>query len=716
MPEPMPVGNVMTLPIRQDQVKTTEGNEKPPVFTDDAAATLVWENFQKAKGYVENNSWLLEWQETDILYQSPIPNRFQRIEQGRPPRISRFLIAKFTRVLARAMKRALFAEQYPFFLRPTGKTTQGQIDAWSALIGKLLKRMKFPYHSGLLINCQVLQGTGLGKLGWEERTVVKKTRKRKNPPVTSKMPDGSVKTIHTESSDDFERVETTVTESWPFFEYRRLGTTLYDPKWGTPDQPDESAGYVIDVDYVNFGDLAEMRQLDCYQKIPGEETLKQFFFGRWQGTAPPGTTVEQVMTSQGSMVTHAEGQNAQTDVDPLKAPLLLLEQWDKRTVKTVLVYDGRKLCIRNEEHGFESLLHPSATWYPIDNCGYGMGVGRLAAPDQRINQGVINESLKMIAYPFNAPILIPRGQNAPTQNTIWRMGGYQQVDVPPGGDVKKGMAFMEMPQVPVDAWKMLEFSQKDAEELVGASTQAQQGNVGGPGSSFVRTATGAGRVASMSDQNVADSVESFAMGVIVPVVVFLVECVKTKMPLQEIRDILSEKHAKLIEDAVSFDQFLAADFEVDVLAGQKLAAKAGIQQLIPFFLQLAQQPQLLQFLHDRGETIDFGVIEDLFMAVSELTQQPDIFRPLTPRERVMLKQMNPGVQKMAGAMQLERQKGQNKQAEIQTKGQVDLGNKAAELAMERTGSGIPLERATGLVQRSEDQAILRGGLPDVMQQ
>lgn len=712
----MPYGSPLTLPIRKEQVKTTEGNKQAPVFEDDAAATLVWNNYLKAKGYVENNAWLLEWQETDILYQSPIPNRFMRVEQGRPPRVSRFLVAKFTRVLSRAMKRALFAEQNPFFLRPTGKTTQGQVDAWSTLLGKLLKRMKFSYHGGLLINTQTLQGTGIGKMGWEERTRIKTRRKRTTPPIRTEMPDGSVKITHTEASDKFEPVKEEVKESWPFFEYRRLGTTLFDPKWCTPDAPDESAGYCIDIDYVNFADLQDMRQLDCYKNIPSEEVLKDFFFSRQVQSAPAGSTVDQIMTSQGSMVIHAEAGYKQTQVDPLTAPLMLLEQWDKRTVKAVLVYEGRKLCIRNEDHSWDSMLHPTATWWPIDNSGYGMGIGRINSSDQRINQGVINESLKMIAYPMNAPLLVPRGENGPTQNTIARLGGFLQVDVPPGGDVRKAMGFLETPPVPSDAWKMLELSQRGGEELSGASAQAQQGNVGGPGSSFVRTATGASRVAGMSDQNVADPVDSFASGVIIPVVEFLVKCVKEKMPLDEIRDILSEKHAKLIEEAVDFDQFLDADFEVDVLAGQKLAARAGIQQIIPFFLQLAQQPQLLQYLHDRGETIDFGVIEDLFMQVGELQNQPDIFRPLTPRERVAIKQMNPGVQQVVGKMQLERQKGQNKTQEIQAKGQVDLANKAAEIAMQHTADGIPLTRATGLMERSADEAMLRQGIPDVMQQ
>src|SRR5208337_4403217 len=438
-------------------------------------------------------------------------------------------------------------------------------------------------------------------------------------------------------------------------------------------------------------------------------------FRRQEGSAAPGSTVEQSMSSQGSMVTHASERNKTTDADPLNAPLLLLEQWDLRTTKTILVYEGRKLLIRNENHDYDSMLHFTATWWPIDNCGYGMGIGRLNSSDQRINQGVINESLKMIAYPFNAPILIRRGENAPTQNTIARMGGYQQVDVPMGGDVKKAMAFMEMPPIPADAWKMLEFSQRSGEDPSGASQQMQQGNVGSPGSSVVRTATGASRVASMSDQTVADPVDSFADGIIIPTVNFLVQWVREKMPMREIREILSVKHAAVIEQAIDADEFVNAEFEVDVLAGQKLAARAGIAQLIPFFLQIVQQPQLMQYLHERGETIDFAVIADLFMQVSELTQQEDIFRKLTRQEFQMIQAMNPGAQKVQGALAVEQVRGKNKQDEIQKKGDVDLANKGAEIAMEHVAGSTPLIRAEGLLERGTDKNDLQNGLPDTMQ-
>ena len=121
--------------------------------------------------------------------------------------------------------------------------------------------------------------------------------------------------------------------------------------------------------------------------------------------------------------------------------------------------------------------------------------------------------------------------------------------------------------------------------------------------------------------------------VIVPWIEFLVEIVKNRMPLQEIRDVLGEKHAAVIEKAIDLDQFLNAEFEVNVLAGQKLMAREGIQQLIPLFLQIVQQPQLLEYLHQRGETVDFKVMMDLMMQVSQVEQSASIFRALTPQEK-----------------------------------------------------------------------------------
>jgi hypothetical protein len=274
---------------------------------------------------------------------------------------------------------------------------------------------------------------------------------------------------------------------------------------------------------------------------------------------------------------------------------------------------------------------------------------------------------------------------------------------------------MKMPEIPADAWRMMELIRTSSEATSGANSQMQQGNLGGPGSSAARTATGASRIAQQSDQSIADPVDSVAAGVIVPVIEVLIKMVQERMPLREIRELLSDKHAAVIERAIDEDQFIDAEFEVAVLAGQKLAAKQGIQQLIPLFLQILQQPQLLDYLHQRGDTVAFDVIMDLMMQVSELQQQPDIFRALTDAEKQHIQQMNPGAQKVQSAAAIEQLKGKNKQDEIHAKGEVDLANKAAEIAMTHISEGIPLTRAMGLVERSDDVSALKNGLPDATQ-
>jgi hypothetical protein len=705
----MPIGNDIQLPIRSSDIEITEGNEAPAQFNDDAAATLVWQNYQTAKNYVENSAWLLEWQHTDILYQSPTLDLYTRNEGGRPARISRFIVAKNTNTMARSVKRALFAQQLPFFLRPKGKATQKMTDAWTAILGALLKRMNFKYHVGLLIDCQTLQGTGIGKMGWDERTIIKKRRKRKGSPVNVDLPVGGTKEVATAESDQFDVIEEEVTESWPFFEYRRLGTTLFDPKCSTPNRPDLSGTYSIDVDYVTFTDLQEMRKLDCYKNIPSDEVLKEFFLTQPVSDARPGSQIEDDFSAQGSAVTHAEGRNKQTDENPLEKPLLLLEQWDDRTVMALLEYDGRKLIIRNEEHNLGRDPHVTGNWWSQDNCLYGIGIGRLNGGDQRVHQGVLNERLKMIAYPMNAPIVVARGENAPTQNVINRLATFWPVDLPPGvNDVQRAVAFLPMPNVPTDAWKMLDYSMQSAEDVSGANSTMMQGNLGGPGSSAARTATGASRIAGQADANISDPVDNIAEGVIVPVIEFLIEMVKERMPLSEIRDILSEADAKIILTAVQEEQFLNAEFQIDVLAGQRLQAKSGIQQLIPIFLQMLQQPQLLEYLHQRGETVDFAVMIDLMMQVAELQGQEDIIRPLTQQETASIQALNPNAQRGQTAIQVEQLRGQNKIQEVHAKAQDDLANKAAEVALEKTADGIPFERATGLVERGQDENFLKG--------
>lgn len=713
MTEQMPRGQHINTDIRASQVTTTPGGVREPKFDNDAAASLVMANYERCKAYLETNSWLLEWQASDILYQSPNNDRWVRVADGRPVRINRFLIAKNVNTVAEQVHKAVWGNKKPFALDAENKSTEQQLDAWTHLIWVLMKRAKAEYAFSQANETSILQGTAILQPGWEEKTYIKKRRKRKKPEPTVTPAIGEPQTIPTKESDKFEIVEQEVTESWPFIEYRRLGTTLFDDKWRTPNAPEESASFVIDVDYLNFQDLQQLRKLSCYKNMPTDAELEAYFLRRPLGDAPPASMVADTMTSQSSVVMHAAGEQRQVTADPFQKGLMLVTQWTAERVVGVLCYDSEKLTIRNDEHDLgDHALHYTVNFWNVPNNGYGMGIGRLNSSDQRMEQGVLNEVLKMIGMWFNTPMMIRRGENAPTQNVIAGLGTFWAVDTGPDGDVRKAAAYADKPAIPGEAWRVYEESKQGGEDLVGANSTTQQGNLGGPGSSAMRTAAGVNRVGSKADDQIAKPVRHQSWS-LERFIYFLIDMVRLKMPLQEIRDILAKKYSAEIVKEIDLEELLDAEFKVNVFAGAKLALMQAIQQLVPFLLQIIQQPQVLDGLHQTGRTIDYNDIEQMFIRMSALDgDEFEIFREMTPKEAATYKQNNPGAQKVQGQLQVEQERGKNKLAETQLRGQQDMVTRLAVVGAEHNEGAVPLERAEGLEERGADLGDLRGGVPN----
>lgn len=714
----MPIGNELTPDIqgRQVEIVSSDG-ARPPQFDDDAAATITWQDYRYAQQWLDTNSWLAEWQYIDYLYQSPTYDRDWRQQTNRPARISRFNIAKNRNTMSNQVRRGIFAEERFFMLKPIGKLAQmpsaeTYVEAWTELLLELCSRADFEYQFTLLIECMVLQGTGIGNAGWETRNVIKKTRTRQQEPAQVDLPDGTTKKIDTWESDDLKVREQTVEESWPFFEYRRLGTTLYDPKWRTPNRPDISAGYKIDVDYVTFQDLQQMRTQTCYKDLPSDEELKKFFLDTPDGDAQTASQVAQAMNTQSSVVLHAEGEHKQTSEDPFVKPMMKIARWTGSWVTEILVYESRMKVIRNEEHFIaEHALGYSANWWNIDNSGYGLGIGRLNAGDQRMDQGVLNEVLKMIAFPMNAPILYDASDgNAPTENVVVGMGTFWGIQNPPGGDINKAFGFLKTPSVPPEAWQVYQLGKDGGEDLVGANSTTMQGNLGGRGSSAMRTAAGVNRVGGKADENISDPIYHLE-GIINRFLMFLVDMVREVMPLKEIRYILAKKFSDAVIQTIDPLQLLDIEFSIKVLAGQKLQAKANMMQLLPFLIQFVQQPQLMQFMHEKGETVNFAAIEEIFMQVSELAGRGDIIVPLTPQQRQMVAQMNPNAMKAQVGALLEKLKGQNKLAAIAAQGKQDMQKLVTDKAMDHVEGAVPLELAEARDARNTDLSILQNGFP-----
>jgi len=692
-------------PILASQVMTrdlAEGEVRE--FSDEAAAALVVQDYYLAAADLDSRQLPQEWEDNDVLYDAPL---LANMEDPTRARVSRYTVNNQTNTMGDAVRDGLFAQKPPFFLRPRGKTTELEADAWTALISALLDRMNFRYWTGLGVDSQSLDGTAIWKAGWSRRKRVVPIRKPKAAPPTVNTPTGPT-TVDTTESLDHEIEYKTVTESYPWIETRMLGTTLFDPGWRTPNRPD-LCGYAIDIDFPTWEDLEKLRNDDCYN-IPDSEALKTWLFAHHMQGAPGSTTVETSLSREGSPVDHATDRSTPTSVDPLQQPILMLERWDAERVMAVLAIDGRYIVIRNEPHHRNRIPHFTANWRSKKNTGWGIGNGKLIGADQRIEQGTLNHALNLLAYQFNPAILHARGQNAPTGNRTIRAGGFFGVD-PIGNDVRNALAVMEMPKVPAEAWQMITYAKASSQETSGADATFMQGQLQAKGSSAARTATGAGRIAAKADGRVQTPVENIELGLFNPFIEWLIDSIKIHMPSQEIKDILDDKLSATLMESFKMDKFIEATFEVEMTAAAKLAAKTAMAQQLPFLMQIFQQPQLLEQLHAEGKTISLDVLLDVLFAVSEYRIEDEIIVPLTDQEKAVMLQMNAPNAKIQEATQVEQLKGQNALDLEDRKAQNKLATTVAEKALEREGEGIPLAHAAALSERAQDEQIFQGNGP-----
>jgi hypothetical protein len=193
---------------------------------------------------------------------------------------------------------------------------------------------------------------------------------------------------------------------------------------------------------------------------------------------------------------------------------------------------------------------------------------------------------------------------------------------------------------------------------------------------------------------------------------FLWKTVREIMPIKEIRDLLSDKYGEAILDEIEAEVLLDAKFNIKILCGNRLAAKSAIAQLIPFLLQILQQPQLMQFMHEIGMTVNFQAIANLFMRMSELAAREDLFIPLTDQQKQFMAQMQmaPAMQKMQADAQIEQVKGQSKIQQIQEQGKQDVQHTLVEKAMDHVEGAVPLEMAEARLARNTAAQNLQQGV------
>jgi hypothetical protein len=680
-------------PVLPSEIQTSPDPAIPPKYTDEAVISIVVQDYERASAWLNDRRWPLQWTESDILYQSP---RTVGVFEGSSvtrSNVSRFTVAKQTNSLAPAITGAVFSDPTPFLIRPRPNVHQDTTRAWTELVSELIDQINFKQECSYGIQAMVNSGTVIFKIGWETETRVESHYRRKHAPPQVPMPFGKPLTIYTEESDEFEVVEVEVTRNRPVFEKCNLGQVFVDPKWKNPNQL-WKAKYIVYEDYLNYDDLTALRENPDYD-IPSDDVLRHIFMSDEEQTKPIDS-VEEALQSNTS-VHHAARPDTDWSEDPLQKPMQVLEWWDKTQCRVVL---QQKCVIRNNKHKLPEKPFLSANYWDIENSGYGMGVGRISGADQRVEQGMMNAILDILAFAVQPEYAIARGANVPTQDQRRRLGGIRMVD---GADATKSIALVPQPQPPPDAWRAIQAAIGSSEGATGADQATVQGVLPGRGSSVGHSGTGAGMLQAASSGRLQSPVERFVDGVFLPFLNFLWQMVRERMPIREIRDILGERTNDLIVD---FGDFMGTNVKFETLAGTKLAARNRMAQALPFLLEVFGNQALVQQMSQVGYKVNVMELVKMVLDMSEWKNRADLIVPMTDQEKQMMMQQNPAAIKAQSAAAELQQKHQN-DMDLEDK---KIAGRIAAKSIDTTHQTLvqsPLERAAAFAERTADERTMQ---------
>lgn len=678
-----------------------------PRYTDDGAVQLTIQDAERARTFLEQKQWNLHWREADVLYQSPRTNSSFEGSTVARANISRFTVAKHVNSLVPAMKSGIFYEMPPFLVRPRPATSQSTARAKTSLYGALLDECKFEDVSERALESMTTFGTVIVKVGWRRDTKIRKLRSPKAAPIKMPLPLGGELVMHTKESDELVVRDTEVVEEGLTFEMCDLGSVLVDPTWNTANALHTGAKYVVHVTYPTYKDLERLRnqpiivdeegnQVGGYD-IPPEEDLKAYFFSH-EGNAGAPSQVQQNLGGQNWAIHHAQNPEEPASVSPIERPIQMLERHDDCYIYTVLVPEGgdRGVLIRKEKHELPFIGFMAANFWNIPNAGYGLGVGRLAGSDQRVEKGLTDAMLDILSFAVNQTFVRDRGANAPTQQIRQRLGGIIDVDTKAGQSVRDVFGIIELPKVPPEVFTALQNAAQQAQSTTGADEAFTQGSLPPRGgSSAARTATGAGGIIAANAGKIQGPVGHFVKGILLPTIELLEFYVKSRMSPKQIRAILSDELGEAFE--LDAKNFYDSEDRFECLAGAHLAAKKAMAQALPLMVQIFENAPLIQQLNAMGWMVDVRQLLEMFMEVSEWKNARELIRPMTPQEAQKYQQNNPGVQKVQGQIAAIGARHQAKAQEIDQQGEQKLAQGLLEKASD--------EAATWDERKWERQAI-----------
>lgn len=619
-------------------------------FKDSAAVKLVISDVAEADNYINIQQWANGWTMADLLYQSPATqSAFDGGNIGNAS-VPKFMVSNHISSIVPKVMGGLFYEDPPFALRPRPSTTQDMVRAKTAIFAAQLGAMNFEEEVERTLEQAALLGTGIMKYGYTHTSKRMRRYKRKGARQAIAQPDGTIKLIDTPDSDSYEVEFYHKNISHPWIKWTDIRTVLVNPGCRVGDI--RRAGWVVYRDYATFTDLDRMRDTEGYN-IPSEEVLKYIFFDEKPSSGMDNITMT---LPEGMMgyVMHALPRSHKTSADPLKAPIEVLERWDDERVIVILSFNGRHILIRNEENPYGKIPFFSFNWRNIPDCFYGQGLGLLIGAEQIVEQGVTNLALDLLNYGLQPTAVRKKGYNTLSQDVRWRQGGIIDVEE----DVDKAFKFLQMPQVPGEAWQFIAQAQAAGAATSGANEQVMQGaGAAGIRTTGMRSGTGAAAVIQANASRLDGPTGRFVRQCFEPWLYQMDELNNLLLPAAVLRDMLGDEIGE--PNLVDHMDYREANIDYEVLAGAKLGAKKEMAQALPIIIQLLNNPTFVQNANDAGYEFDAVAIFKAFTDAAGWKFSQNFLKPMTPERKAQHQANSPA------ALQANQQKFMQQQSERQ---------------------------------------------------
>jgi len=612
-------------------VLASEVNTAGELWDDETALGIVLQDTWETITYLQSKGLVPTGVENaDDLVRGWVKPR--QWADGKPrANLTMHVVLQAVEKIMHALHMTLFGNGHrkPFIITPVGKTTPEAARANASLLDWAMKQDKVKEEMRISLKTALTYGFMVGGTSWESKTIRKKVYKK-------------------DSSGAMKGTQKNVDIELPHYECMDLKMILVDPGLKRQDVQHGAKFIVKQIMTDGYG-LDQLRDNPSYKNIPSNEELAAFLANKQEPTEDTLGPDKRAVWREYQAKLESEA----TSKDPMAQPLEILEYRTEHVVISVL---QRKLVIRNEENEFGKLPYHSCAFIDCLGSAWGFGAARLLAGEQRLQQGVMNNSIDSLALVLNPVFQLLKGIGP----------GTQSIPISPGRVINESgeLKALVVPDV-----------SKSGLEFIAESDQRAMAKVGAQGGTDMstgtaRTAQGVQAFSGEIIQGLQYFLEIFIDLVYLPVLRTFLELLHEHLTIEQVNEILTAQEGKAYEGDIT--DVYNAETDVDVIAGANMMAKFAAAQLAPQIIQLVSAGPVADQFETSAIKFDYAEFaqETLDMMGWDVE---NLIVPMTDADKQRVQQKNQAAARAQGMMQLQNQKNQDDMENIDAKASGQAG-------------------------------------------